>query len=143
MSPSGDVMTVPTRTLADFLLARIAEDEERARSLQRRAQDTQLTLRDPKLLGLYIPGWHDWPDVEVMAAHLLAECEAKRRIVEEHPFEHAGMPYQAYSCRTCVNPEERDGYPDEWTAASWPCATLVLLAHPYSDHPDYRDEWLF
>jgi hypothetical protein len=24
---------------------------------------------------------------------------------------------------------------------SYPCDTLKLLALPYADHPDYRDEW--
>lgn len=83
-------------SLADFLLARIAEDEADAR--RDFGDDTS-------------PGtWTTW---------VLAQCEAKRRIVE------------AYLYLTS-DPELRG---QAWTFA------LRLLALPYSDHPDFQQEW--
>lgn len=78
-------------TLVEFLLARVAEVEQAAR----RATD----------LGDMEPLWY--PDT------ILAECEAKRRIIEEWG------PFETY------NGEE----------------LLKVLALPYADHPDYRQEW--
>lgn len=49
-------------------------------------------------------------------ARVLAECEAKRRIVARH---------------------DRD----DSTSFGQPCQTLRLLALPYADHSDYRPEW--
>jgi len=82
-------------TLTEFLLARIAEDEEMARI------DT---------MGDHIP-LDCWPPDRV-----LAECEAKRRIVE-------GM--QPYGLIDDINSSE----------------ILPLLALPYDQHPDYQEEW--
>lgn len=74
--------------LTEFLLARIAEDED----------------------GPFFNAWH--------VGRVLAECEAKRRIVDrtQGPVAHAGQDI-----------ERR--------------AVLSLLAAPYADHPDYRREW--
>jgi hypothetical protein len=52
------------------------------------------------------------------AERLLAECEAKRRIVEE--IEGTRAP-ATYTTRLLT--------------------ILMHLALPYADHPDYRDEW--
>ncbi len=98
-------------TLTDFLLARIAEDEAAwlpAATQPRRAGKTH-------------------------ARRHLAECEAKRRIVELHPPRetHRGYPY----CGGCLQSEEDD------RALYYDCPTLRALALPYADHPDYRDEW--
>ena len=82
-------MTAPT--LTEFLLARIAEDEDEA-------EDNE-------------PYWGGWSSAH--EARVLAECEAKRRIVEE--LSHDGLG------------------PREWM--------LRVLAAVYSDHPDYRQEW--
>jgi hypothetical protein len=49
-------------------------------------------------------------------ARIHAECEAKRRIVGLHPCDNCGAAFD-------------------------PCETLRLLALPYADHPDYREEW--
>jgi hypothetical protein len=73
-------------------------------------------------------------------ARVLAECEAKRRIVEMHRLggsytpgseDASGFDY----CGTCGSGEPYE-YP-----TPWPCPTLRLLALPYVDHPDYRQEW--
>jgi hypothetical protein len=100
--------------LAEFLLARIAEDHSAAFFAQ---QDEQLmgSLADQAVARGDHRGTHAhrWSP-----ARVLAECEAKRRIVEV-----------------------------DWRADDSGEATLVqqdvlrLLALPYADHPDYRPEW--
>jgi hypothetical protein len=93
-------------TLTEFLLARIAEDEESARFAMSRNDGGALD---------YAGQWFGavghaerWEPVRV-----LAECEAKRRIVER--------------CRAS------NGY--------WGAEVERMLALPYADHPDYREEW--
>ena len=93
--------------LSEFLLARIAEDEGAA-----------LLIRDGD-------DWHAPDECTVCdatraardkygdPARVLAECEAKRRIVE-HEIDSTGLS---------------DGY------------YARLLATPYADHPDYNPEW--
>jgi hypothetical protein len=96
--------------LTEFLLARIAEDEALGSDTWRRphwgycnTQGDQSSLGDECDCGL--------------PARVLAECEAKRRIVERytHLYEHG------------------DSGDMRWT--------LPLLALPYADHPDYNPEW--
>ena len=88
-------MTAQTLTLAGFLAARIKEDEEAVR-------------------GVRAPWW--WENTALDPARVLAECEAKRRIVEHCEVDHLvaspGDPY-----------------------------VLQLLALPYADHSDWREEW--
>lgn len=66
---------------------------------------------------------------------LLADVDAKRRILDEHQNVNDG------DCGTCVN--GRWGYPTHGGSSPqpWPCTTLRLLALPYADRPGYRDEW--
>jgi Family of unknown function (DUF6221) len=65
----------------------------------------------------------------------LAECEAKRRIVELHPVVGDGV------CDTCV--VGKWGYPahGDSTPERWPCGTLRALALTYTDRPGYEPEW--
>jgi len=53
--------------------------------------------------------------------HALAECEAKREIVDLAAFAQASAPYEM---------------PKRYMRL-----TLKFLAMPYVDHPDYRPEW--
>ena len=62
-------------------------------------------------------------------AHVLRECEAKRRIVALHSEGDKG------TCYTCSVNGTR--VQDNLIA----CPTLRDLAAVYADHPDYRDEW--
>lgn len=89
-------------SLADFLLARIAEDEAAA--------------------GLAQPGRHRWS-----RDRILAECEARRRIVEEFAQVHAD--YQV--ARTPTLEGQRFGL----------LKAVAFLALPYASHPNYREEW--
>lgn len=105
-------------TLTEFLLARIAEDEV-------------------KIHGDWSEGRGMHIITEEMHGRMLAECEAKRRIVAEHgPLRFYG-PDRPLRCTTCAVWEE-DDY-DGPPSVDYPCLTLRALALPYADHPDYRD----
>jgi hypothetical protein len=63
-------------------------------------------------------------------ARVLAEVEAKRRILDEHYPVDTGDRISCASCgeiHCCPEP--------------WPCLTACLLALPYADRPGYRPEW--
>jgi hypothetical protein len=94
-------------TLTDFLLARIAEDEARFRRVE--FELSYINLFD----------------------RLLAECEAKRRIVE--------LRY-SWNLQAERNPEPPFSSIFQ-TQVNTADAILRALALPYADHPDYRDEW--
>jgi hypothetical protein len=111
-----------TQTLAEFLLARITEDE--ADWLEEISNRAIFPDR---------PG----SSVTIVPAKMLAECEAKRRIVKLHSSSRvcptcAGDPSIVYGRRTGA------ALP---TAKAMPCPTLRLLALPYADHPEFQPEW--
>jgi hypothetical protein len=89
----GQVMS-----LAEFLLAQIAEDEA---------------------------AWQDGAGLVTrtefakFSRHMLAECEAKRRIVER-----VAPPDELHDSGDCSE-----------------CDVTRLLALPYADHADYQPEW--
>lgn len=127
--------------LPEFLLARIADDEAVARAANGRV--AWLTLRKPDGSMRYTTVAHQHHDdhywiadghaidaqtVDVFydSARVLAECEAKRRIVEE---------YQQAAGDEEMPAEWNDGYV---------CGqefVLKLLTLPYADHPDYDEAW--
>ena len=117
-------------TLTEFLLARIAEDEAVARAVSRAhwrysigdtwdlegvEHDVVRGLGDSEIAFTF----------ELEATHIarhdparvLAKCEALRRIVEQY----ASLA------------KHGDSGDARWV--------LPLLALPYADHPDYREEW--
>jgi hypothetical protein len=129
---NGDHMT-----LVEFLLQRIAEDERYATEAnQHKGGGVQGwfyfdgDLGDGYLWTSYQPEFKDPPDTG-MPARVLAECEAKRRIIDLWDF---------------ANREASMG-------AEWPVkqlfdgrlsiieAALRALALPYADHEAYDDEW--
>lgn len=136
-----------TEGLAEFLLARIAEDQE----LARRATGGPWQVEGEP--GEVVPWEEPWvaagQEVEVTRhpdgghpngsvrsygdaehiahwdpARVLAECEAKRQIVE-YVRDQWDQPYGG--------PEPF--LPSEWTDV------LKLLAQPYADHTDYQESW--
>lgn len=118
-------------TLTEFLEARIAEDEAKAR-----AWDAAYNNPGP------VPEYHyqiarkhrqEWPTLwesldNFTPRRVLAECAAKRAIIEQHPRDDDGFCYDSTThARGC-----------KW---AHPCPTLRALAAVYKDHPDYRQEW--
>lgn len=74
-------------------------------------------------------------------ARVLAECAAKRRLVElHHPIE----VYERWNpnghCAECSD-SGWEAAIDGASPVDFPCPTMRLLALPYADHPDYREEW--
>ena len=129
-------------TITEFLLARIAEDEETARSAsgesngrwRSRLWNGQDQVVDADCLVAVFPEL-DMPRDHVARhdpARVLAECEVKRRIVEEHPMDF-NTADEEWVCLCCEG-SGGSGQP-------WPCVTMCLLTLPYADHPDYRQEW--
>lgn len=147
-----------TATLAEFLLARLAEDEQVARAASAHRGPEWCVEEQPP------PRWGDAsPDETVLAhgkpiavsdsdyggllivdhiarwdpARVLAEVEAKRAIIALHPARgvQGGPPYR-WACRCCdYAPTDWEGYVD------YPCPTLQTLASPYASHPDYDPAW--
>lgn len=129
----------------DFLLARIAEDEWVARPFRNdlgdvrpwRCDEIGGTVRNgPRPLGG--PGDVAQASTHLAAEHIarhdparvLAECAAKRAIVELH--------WTAIDQTGAV-----DGPPlcNECGGDYWPCQTLRLLALPFASHPDFDPAW--
>ncbi len=119
-----------TEALVEFLRARLDEDERRARdarpgpwSLTGHPDEVVLysgpdeVMRGPLRDGAHIA--HHNP------ARVLAEVDAKRRIVELCAEEDGGV-----EIGVGVSPEQ-------WLAQS----VLRLLAEVYADRPGYRQEW--
>lgn len=97
-------------TLTEFLLARIAEDEEDPwRGAEIAGADRVVGPDEHAALRADESAWE---------ARVLAECEAKRRIIEHH------------------NPCD-----DWWFGDPSTCPELQALALPYADHPDYDEAW--
>jgi len=101
--------------LADFLLARIAEEE--------RACQAQIYGRAATAEQLMSPG------------RLLLHCAARRKVVALHEIHVVGagrdtmIDGESGSCRGSRS--ERD----------FICPTLRVLALAYFDHPDYQSHW--
>lgn len=102
-------VTMSDVTLADFLLARIADDEAAW------SRGLDLVTR---------------PDFARLAGHMLADCEAKRRIVDTFisTVEWAESP-------DCPAPHV---YRERAAALT---EALEALALAFADHADYREEW--
>lgn len=166
-------MTTATQTLTDFLLARIAEDEAAARAVPPldhnfdmggARQDERFTFG--RTLPSSADGMGNWSkhrDDPSTAAHflrhdparVLAECEAKRRIVELHKswpvlvqrqpsFEQVdstdvnSMVFRAsQQIAWATEQEYRAKFGDEPPTAPM----LRALASVYADHPDYNPDW--
>ncbi|MGY1822766.1 DUF6221 family protein [Geodermatophilus sp. SYSU D00079] len=114
--------------LADFLLHRIAEDETVAVQLAElwaKVTDSDRGRLDPGVReGMdSVFAVADGAPADGAPNRLLAECYAKRRIVEHMRYE--------------VDPGQGRG-----AGRPLPGHTVLrLLALPYAGHPDYREEW--
>ena len=110
-------MTTAVIDLADFLRARLYEDEKTAE---------RCCYTDQPWIGLVdYRGAHY---IGLSCARILAEVRAKRQIVRLHA-----------ACGTgtgCCDADGGRGGPE-----GMGCTTLAYLATPYAAHPDYRPEW--
>jgi hypothetical protein len=105
--------------LAEFLLARIDEENSLAYAAHQDAQ-TRGPITDDLSAG---PGDHRVAHMfRWSPARVLADCEAKRRIVED---------YLA----------QLNSHQSGWDARAPRDYSLRALSLPYADHVDYRDEW--
>jgi len=120
-------------TLTDFLLARIAEDEAWANRTDCGCGDHAAWPQRP-----------DCPD------RVLAECEAKRRIVGfVSGWQHQTVEDCWYSCAATYGTEvENACCNDAAEGTGCDCGlehrvALILkpLALPYADHDDYDESW--
>lgn len=156
-------------SLVEFLRARLDEDERAARLIAEfypppwevsdRGWMARVVADDPFWEVIRLEGWPGQPDgpgapdlAEIIAhiarhdpARVLAEVEAKRRIIAEHyaALLDGSNPIQA--CRQCSD-RRPDSDPlshsDRWLRLEpAPCLTVRLLALQYAGHADYRKEW--
>ncbi|MFD9256943.1 DUF6221 family protein [Streptomyces sp. NPDC059538] len=144
-----------TDALVQFLRARHDEDEEAAR----RAGDSFRQIGDT---GVIVATEGDraeecatanWAGIaEHIARHdparVLAEVDAKRRLVELHGIVHREIGWLADGeeergevpvCGHCV--QRNAHYLSRTDVPEGACTTLRLLALPDSSHPDYKPEW--
>lgn len=158
-------MTTKAQTLADFLLARIAEDEAVAKAAgpHGRPLGGHWVSRRPDRPECHVYGDFGWlvegPDVEThdsewgkaVADHIarhdparvLAECEAKRRIVELLEDERQrkdiyNRDFDRGLLETDGDFQSRHSANARWAGLE---AAARALAMPYADHPDFREEW--
>jgi hypothetical protein len=107
--------------LADFLLARIAETETVARAAVP-AEGDWVTVADDS---------GDEVVLGMSGARVIAECEAKRRIVALHLASRDGLEKETDELRRLMAETISNSYAE----------VVKELARPYSHHPDYREEW--
>ena len=106
-------------TIIEFLEARIAEDEALARQEDEDYADTTL-----------LPTYDSYHQYNWNTARVLAECAAKRAIIEQHRVaQWFSVPEGCVTCREHAVPVQ------------FPCSTVRALASVYADHPDYQQEW--
>jgi hypothetical protein len=110
-------------TLSEFLHARIDDDERLARAA------ASLPSSPASPASRTVAGVVTVPD----AARLLAECVAKRRIVE--------LAYEATGYDMTVDLERTSSARADSAIGFVGDRILEALALPYADHPDYDETW--
>jgi hypothetical protein len=139
-------------TLTGWLLEQIAEDEAVARrgegaivfrdadfgdvDFRSGSDESVLRVSQRHLVEMHgsplalLEGIARW-----LPARVLAECEAKRAILNFHAAstDH-GDRYDPY-CVGCWAECGEDGAP------SYPCRTVRILTLPYAERPGYQNEW--
>ena len=134
--------------LVAFLRARLDEDERVARAAADENREPSWRLISGEyvtgigLTGMHTEGFVDEAPGEHIVRHdparVLAEVDAKRQIIDEHritPKDQGAGGAETFGCECC-----HFDYNEGYQGLGW-CPTLRLLALPYADHPDYRDEW--
>lgn len=147
-----------TWDLTRWLLEQIADDEEVSRLAAPGPWSTQSGLHVLDATGEHAPvrqaghfedGWHiaRW-DPE----RALAECDAKRRILDEHGIVYRDIGFleedgdelvdateEIPVCGRCV--PKHSSFNRREDIPIGPCRTVRLLALPVADRPGYLEEW--
>ncbi|MFF9910630.1 DUF6221 family protein [Streptomyces sp. NPDC013457] len=119
--------------LIAFLRARLGKDEQTARAHRQASAHWYYDhmaheVRDEDNAGTV--AFTQDRDGQHIARHdparVLAEVDAKRRILERHA-----------QCGSGIGRCDDGGHVSEGEA----CAEQIDLAAPYADHPDYKDKW--
>ena len=124
--------------LAAFLLARVAEDEAVAREVLEKVKPgaslygiptSPIYVEDAEgsAASSFFDRDYGQGGYTITAARVLAECEAKRQIVEVHSVG-AMACYWTQDSMSVHEPGEA-------------CETLRHLALPYAEHPDFDPAW--
>lgn len=139
MSPGAAMMMTD---LVKFLTARLDEDEAVANDVR---PDEYLSTRDNSELTTLGFDTQPYRTVAITSGRVLAEVEAKRRILAIHQRNTENGGDLDPDCTKCMSWETGvDPYDELVTDAeydSWPCDTVKALASVYANHPDYRPEW--
>ena len=125
-------------TIVEFLLARIAEDESFAHAADGsrwRGEDKGITFDmysdhydDGEAMARLEADTRANADLiaEFSPSRVLAECEAKRRIINHHQFDHIDG---AHLCQDTMVDDDQ-------------CKELRALASVYADRPGFDPAWL-
>lgn len=144
--------------LATWLLAQIAEDERHASVLVASigGPDSPFGNVVSSTFSLskgerYSEGFNDITEaVQAWIAEngkprdpfRLAECDAKRRILDLHADNRHLYNGRAYGdCVLCADGVSTGDFGSNVEHPPWPCDTIHALALPYSDRPGYDEEW--
>lgn len=132
-------------TLTEFLLARIAEDEEIARDATNDGhrwlvQEETIELwpddLEPATGVMHFPRKaHAYHAATWNPERVLAECAAKRRIVASFNFSNIDLSAVDF----WLEPDHADLVPPPGIEAE--IVAAKCMAMPFSDHPDWREEW--
>ena len=122
-------MTTQTATLADFLMARIAEDERRL--------DVPEFIEEDSARG---PGWGHRGDGQECPLCGMWQFSGTESVTEDAWLEHADRAHQRSRVLAECEAKRRIV---EWFSGSDPDdqPVMKMLALPYISHPDYRPEW--
>jgi hypothetical protein len=118
-------------TLTEFLLARIAEDEDVARLVESPVTRGLATINVGGDSGRRPVA------VSIGPARVLAECEAKRRIVDTYVKLVSNPEHQRITSKGSVDYSDSGLVIDHLFED-----VLQPLAQVYADHPDYQQEWM-
>lgn len=135
-------------TITEFILARVAEDEKEARAMDedlRKYPPSTYEMAQVPMLDMGVP------------ERALAECEAKRKIVEWHTnfegYDEAECCEERWGPLQLQAPQDRELSAGMTSAGDLTmresfatqeylgCVTLMMLAAIWSDHPEYDARW--
>jgi len=129
--------------LVAFLRARLDEDEAVARS----SADAFRFMQGGDYSGVWTCGQKShYPEVDQHIARwdpvrVLAEVAAKRAVLDLHQLIQRDHMVFDPNDESAVRPIEIIPTDDCNACDGWPCPTLLALAQPFADHPDFDPAW--